>query len=405
MAILRFRRTAYDNGGGNARDRIEYITRQPEHALERGEQQLRYIQEGREDLVYTNSRNLPEWAAANPHTYFKAAETYEGKTRVAFEEWKIALPRELSHRQNMALTRDLVDAIAGDTLPITYAFHDPVALDGAQQPHLHLLISARRTDEHVRTPAQHFRKFNRAHPERGGAEKDPAFWHLGAVKAWRVLISDMTNMHLEAHGLDARVHPDTLKSRGIERDPEPKLWPSESAAYRDRGAVSERMQQVLDIRARSTVEKRAELRQTWAYWLQRQEELGITKDMPLPERLACARYARAFTAQFPPGQVPSLEALRNFERAQGLEAGTLQMPQYSEAYLKRQERTQQIAQQRKGRMQRPGQALEAGMRQLAEGLRRAARHAGAERMPTGPGLHPDLTSREWDRERDRGMGW
>ena len=139
--------------------------------------------------------------------------------------------------------------MAGDTLPIVYAFHDPVALDGEQQPHLHLLISARRNDEYSRTPEQHFKRYNRVHPERGGAEKDPAFWHRGAVKATRVLISDVINLHLEAHGLDARVHPDTLESRGIARAPEPKLLPSESAAYRERGAVSATMQEVLAIRA------------------------------------------------------------------------------------------------------------------------------------------------------------
>ncbi len=62
MAIVRFRRTTYDGGGSAARDRIAYITRQPEYALERGEQHLRYMTDDREDLVYTNSRNLPEWA-------------------------------------------------------------------------------------------------------------------------------------------------------------------------------------------------------------------------------------------------------------------------------------------------------------------------------------------------------
>ena len=51
-----------------------------------------------------------------------------GANGVAFEEWKVTLPHELSHRQNMALMRDLVDAIAGTRLPITYAFHDPTTL-------------------------------------------------------------------------------------------------------------------------------------------------------------------------------------------------------------------------------------------------------------------------------------
>ena len=42
------------------------------------DRQARYIaREDREDLVYERSRNLPAWAAGNPHTYFRAAERYE----------------------------------------------------------------------------------------------------------------------------------------------------------------------------------------------------------------------------------------------------------------------------------------------------------------------------------------
>ena len=49
----------------------------------------------------------------------------------------------------MVLMRDLVDAIAGARLPMTYAFHDPDDTGGTrQQPHLHLLISARQNDAH-----------------------------------------------------------------------------------------------------------------------------------------------------------------------------------------------------------------------------------------------------------------
>ena len=154
MAHLHFKRTVYRSGGGTATKRLEYITRQPERDAVAADRQLRYLREDREDLVYERSRNLPAWAEGNPHTYFSAAERYERVNGVAFEEWKVTLPQELSHRQNLALTRDLVDAIAGTRLPITYAFHDPPTLDGTrQQPHLHLLLSARQNDAHIRTAA------------------------------------------------------------------------------------------------------------------------------------------------------------------------------------------------------------------------------------------------------------
>src|SRR5262249_52973221 len=153
MAVVRFRRTPYKAGGTSATKRVSYITRQPVEHLGRAAQQLRYIGEGREDFVYTQSRNLPTWAVSQPHVFFQAAERYERATGLAFEEWKIALPQELTHGQNMDVTRDLVQRIAGDHLPITYALHDPTTLDGRQQqPHLHLLISARRNDGIERAP-------------------------------------------------------------------------------------------------------------------------------------------------------------------------------------------------------------------------------------------------------------
>src|SRR5262252_6069366 len=246
MAQVALMRTVYKSGGRAARGRLQYITRDVEQAQTPAERQLRYLREGREDLVYTNTRNLPGWAQGDACRYFQEAERSErapGAEKryrgTAFEEWKILLPQGLGHAANMDLMRDLLEVIAGKTLPCTYAFHDPKTLDGtAHQPHLHLLISARQTDEHPRTPTQHFKRYNARHPARGGARKDPAFRHKGAVKAWRVTISDVINVHLERAGLGDRVHPDSLKDRGIDRQPEPKLLPSESRVYRNTGVVS-----------------------------------------------------------------------------------------------------------------------------------------------------------------------
>ena len=155
----------------------------------------------------------------------------------------------------------------------------PQRCDGKrQQPHLHLLISARQNDAHTRTAATHFKRYNGDHPERGGAQKDDAFRHKGAIKAHRILLSDVINVHLEYAGLAARVHPGRLDARGLDRSPEPKLLPSESRAYREQGTVRPRMQEVLDLRqARAapgvTAREQAQARR---YWEGRKGELGIT---------------------------------------------------------------------------------------------------------------------------------
>jgi hypothetical protein len=320
MAHLHFRRTPYHTGGGKASIRITYITGEHAPRQSAAEHLEAYIiAPDREDIVYAGTRNLPAWAQGKSHTYFTAAEQYERKGRVhtdgtlsrpgiAFEEWKLTLPQELSVAQNTALMQDLVEAIAGDLLPVTVGFHNPKTLDGTQeQPHLHLIISARQTDDKTRTPAQHFKR-----PDGGGTVKDLRFWHKGAVHAHRVLIADVINAHLEANGQVARIHPKSLHDRGIERDPEPKLLPSESHAYRTKGKVSATMQQVLTTRAAR--DRIKEQNQARTYWEERKATLGITRDMPMGEKLQAMAQARQDAVDGPPARTPA-EQLQHEQRA------------------------------------------------------------------------------------------
>jgi hypothetical protein len=277
-------RTVYKSGSaGHATKRLAYITGHTPAPLDYTTRQLRYLTQVREDLVQAGTGNLPAWAP-DAHTYFSAAERYEGggeqRQYNAFEEFKIALPHELSRAQNAAVVADLLATIAGDALPYTYAWHAPGSLSGShEQPHIHLLISARRTDGYVRTPAQHFKRHNRKAPGQSGALKDLAFRHLGAVKAHRVLVSDVLNVHLERAGLAVRVHPDTLKSRGIDRKPEPKLLPSESHAYRTQGRVSATMAAVLGSRQARVAQRPLEDANARAYWETRKGVLGLKPGM------------------------------------------------------------------------------------------------------------------------------
>ena len=77
MAHVALMRTVYKSGGRAARGRLQYITRDLAQAQTPAERQLRYLREGREDLVYTNTRNLPGWAGGDPCRYFQEAERSE----------------------------------------------------------------------------------------------------------------------------------------------------------------------------------------------------------------------------------------------------------------------------------------------------------------------------------------
>jgi hypothetical protein len=279
MAHLHFRCTTYKSGGSAASTRLEYITRQPAQELTASEQQIRYSQDDREDLVFSHSRNLPAWSGNNPHVFFRSAEKYEGVGWVAFEEWKVSLPHELTHDQHRALTEELVGAIAGTRLPITYAMHAPQTMSGSrEQPHLHLILSRRQNDQHERAPEQHFRRWNATHPERGGAQKDGTFREWRHLWQQRVLISDVINRYMERAGFEERIDPRSLSAQGLERKPEPKLTPKESRQYREHGIVSKHIQQVLDIRASRDYLQERESAQ--AYWQERRavfdrQERGI----------------------------------------------------------------------------------------------------------------------------------
>jgi hypothetical protein len=320
----------------------------------------------------------------------------------------------------------LVDAIAGDRLPITYAFHDPTTIDGSQQqPHLHLLISTRQTDEHRRTPAHHFKRYNRTHPERGGTQKDPAFWHMGGVKAHRVLIADILNTHLERHGQAARVHPDSLEQRQLDRKPEPKLLPSESREYREQGVISTRMQEVLAIRAERTQQMAREQQNARAYWEGRKAELGITRDMPLVEQLTHISQAREHVSRHAPTR-PTLAELRAEEhtgeqRITGLERHTHLLS----LYRRREERLEQRRERREWQHELAAErVLAAGKahglprdreaEQIVARHERTARlHAAAQQLrQLAPSLERDepqagatLRVRLHEREQDRGTSW
>lgn len=160
--------------------------------------------------------NLPSWAQNNAGTYFAAASRYErvnGQYAIALQ---IALPRELSHEQHMALARDFLDATMHDK-PYLLVKHEPFR-DGQPQPHLHIVVGPRIEDGIRRSVLQQFRRYNSQHPERGGAQKD-RFWNQRqAPQRLREAFADLANSHLERAGVETRIDPRSLRKQGIERD-------------------------------------------------------------------------------------------------------------------------------------------------------------------------------------------
>jgi hypothetical protein len=202
---------------GTSSEFINYITRTGSHSEH-------------EDLVAVESGNMPEWAEDDPKIYFKASDKYERKNGSPFRAMTFNLPKILTREQNTRLAIDITHALAGPK-PFLLAVHAPVSsLAGELHPHAHVMVSDRVPDSIARTPEQTFRRFNRAHPENGGCEKDSGgrdpLKHRDWVLEQRKIVADEINAALMQNGYSDRVDHRSLRARGERRMPVPYLSPA-----------------------------------------------------------------------------------------------------------------------------------------------------------------------------------
>lgn len=188
--------------GQSAAAKFDYINREGKY------------EKGRDELGYTESGNLPEWAKERPREYWEAADKYERDNGRLFVHAEFALPRELTEQQQIALVQAQAQAMArtkdGKPLPYSFAIHSPKG----RNPHFHIEISERALDGKERTPETWFKRAPI------GAKKttdlQPRDWVFETRVAW----CDLANRHLEREGINTRLDPRTLKAQGIDRIPE-----------------------------------------------------------------------------------------------------------------------------------------------------------------------------------------
>jgi len=205
--------------------------------------------EGREDLIYAENGNLPDWAEGNPATFWKAADAYERANGAAYHEHVVALPNELSLEQNRALAMRLTRELVGSK-PFQLAIHAPEGtLGGITNSHMHLMYSDRVQDGISRSPERMFSRYNPGRPEAGGCRKDSGGRSPMVLRdeliATRQKIADIQNEALAENGFSTRVDHRSLKEQGQKRRPERHLGQSrilgmsaaEKAAYVDARAL------------------------------------------------------------------------------------------------------------------------------------------------------------------------
>ena len=373
MAVISFRVNHLKTSGSRGAARVvAYLTREGQYAPKQAavEYLTRTSQAtaDRDDLVHQEVANLPAWAHGDAAGFFARAEQHERGGAQRAGRWgttyQLSLPRELSHEANIQMAREFLATHLQDH-PYLWVMHSPSNEEGEEQPHIHVLFSERTNDALERKgPVEYFKQ-----PQGGGCAKDRWFNHRSSVYEIRAAWCDFTNYTLERAGEEARLHPSSLYTRNIDRQPEPKVGPG-----RDPGAMAARDR----IRQqRDDAQEQAVAAEGWAL---RKAKLGITDVHQVsPQQFLAESRARARGVQ--PGQwapgAPSPQA-------------------------QQQRRVTRVQAHRETERR----ALETELRLLT----RRQQTIHLPRMPrreqegVGAGLRANLREEEWEHERGTGYG-
>ena len=188
------------------------------------EREGKYASKEKDDLEYKESGNMPEWAETSAD-FWAAADKHERANGAVYREFEVALPRELTKEQRLALVHEMVKNEIGGEHAYTFAIHNPkAAIEGGEQPHAHIMFSERIQDYIDRPKEQYFKRWNAKQPERGGCQKSN-FAKTGEerreqLERFRERFAELQNKHLAKAGQDVRVTHLSLKAQGINRKPE-----------------------------------------------------------------------------------------------------------------------------------------------------------------------------------------
>lgn len=187
-------------------------------------------------------------------------------------EVEVALPRELSHEQCAELARTFAkEHFVDKGLPVDLNIHRPIASDGGEHPHCHMLISTRRFNPDgslakAATDLQDnpaiIRKVFALEQE--GKLDDALLASKGTNLAnWRQSWGDYSNRFLEEAGSESRVDHRTLAAQAVEgeftREPTPNIGIGFYGRLRElQGSMAERIDHWKEVGWRNTMREQAQ---------------------------------------------------------------------------------------------------------------------------------------------------
>src|SRR6202161_3472903 len=174
------------------------------------------------ESVILRPENSPEWTAKTATLWNAVEQGEKRKDAQLSREFILAVPKELSAKEQSQLAVGWAQAeLVSKGMIAEVSLHNPKS---GKNPHVHILATMRTLDGD---------KFS---------AKKPREWNEKAqVHDWRESWCKAENAALEKAGRPERVDHRSLKARGIDRIPEPKLGKTATAMKR-RGEDSERFQ-------------------------------------------------------------------------------------------------------------------------------------------------------------------
>jgi Ti-type conjugative transfer relaxase TraA len=160
----------------------------------------------------------------------EAQQVERRKDAVLAREIELALPRELSQAEAIALAQDFVrEQFVERGMVADLNVHWGQSADGEAQPHAHIMLTMRRV-----VPGA------AGHPEEGGFGLKERAWNDKALlRNWRTRWAELVNKRLAEVGIDGQVDHRSNAARGIDLEPQNKIGPA-GARRAVRGEDAER---------------------------------------------------------------------------------------------------------------------------------------------------------------------
>jgi hypothetical protein len=171
------------------------------------------------ESVILRPENSPEWTAQTASLWNAVEQGEKRKDAQLSREFILAVPKELSSKEQFQLSVEWAQAeLVSRGMVAEVSLHNPKS---GKNPHVHILATMRTIDGD---------KFS---------AKKPREWNEKAqLHDWRESWCKAENAALEKAGRPERVDHRSLKDRGIDRIPEPKIG-KEAMGLKKRGVVED----------------------------------------------------------------------------------------------------------------------------------------------------------------------